>query len=775
MISRPLNYLIFTAVIVVISVIVFPFPIRLLEMYSAAGEFDLASEQAAKMLKEEGDARPAFNFMASRAAAEGDPDSLVLYLLRLGRVSVNKPQTYQRLSDVYMWMGKPEQAVNALESKLVIEPGDQKALLDLTDMYQTMDQPDSLARIVEMRLALKPDDLDLTNYLASLQSLLGNFNREIELRRRILDLDPKDHGNLRRLGGLYLATGQTQKGLDEFIKLMDQDPGNTTLAEAALALVVGGASKTHWLKLKDRIIAAMGDYGEVLHQAAHTALANDRADFGAWLVSQLVLEHPRDIAALDLAVELYRRNNQTAQAVDLVERISLEQPDNPALLERLVRLNLEINNSRAAFIALKGLLTLRPDSPREWEQFLKVATWTKDSNDELAALRMRLQHAPRDVKALKRLIDLAQDLGKAQEAKDALIRLAKLGKVKDYKKRLASLERRIKYGSLKPQPIGETPKDAAQRAGGRESAAKQTPPEMAPPELPEDLESIRAMLTKDPRDAELLDHYLKVASYTPLESKDIAHLKKLAENSKDHGLLKRVGKALVAGNKVPHAIPVIEKLARLRPKDGAVRRDLAKYYSWTDQSHKRLLVLLELVELDPQSHQLRLEVVAAALSLGKHQVALEHALWLRERGKLDHEGHLTLAEAYVLQDQKQGALDICGELLKLNAAPKLLARAGEIALGLERPRLARALFAAAMRKAPGQHLYLKQMALAEMALGRAEKAVLLMQAYTRRHRDYEAHYLLGEYLASLGRKAEAQNQFLQAQNLMNRETRVARP
>ena len=58
MISRPLNYAIFTLVIIITSIIVFPYPIRLLEMYSAAGEFDLASLQAAEMLEKEGRRAP---------------------------------------------------------------------------------------------------------------------------------------------------------------------------------------------------------------------------------------------------------------------------------------------------------------------------------------------------------------------------------------------------------------------------------------------------------------------------------------------------------------------------------------------------------------------------------------------------------------------------------------------------------------------------------------------------------------------------------------------
>ena len=239
--------------------------------------------------------------------------------------------------------------------------------------------------------------------------------------------------------------------------------------------------------------------------------------------------------------------------------------------------------------------------------------------------------------------------------------------------------------------------------------------------------------------------------------------------------MRKIIDALVAGDKVPHAIEVLQRLAKLRPRDKEARLELAKYYSWTDRPQDRFEVLLELLALEPESLERRREIMAEARNLERRDVVLQQAIWLQRRGQLDHEGQLSLAEAYIEQKQPQKAMAICKGILDQNASGAVLARAGEMAMGQEYHRLAHALLTEALRKDPAQERVLKQLALAEMALGRAEKAIMLMQAYTRRHADFEAHYILGEYLNGMGRKKEALRQFKLAQALMVKSQRTAKP
>ena len=234
--------------------------------------------------------------------------------------------------------------------------------------------------------------------------------------------------------------------------------------------------------------------------------------------------------------------------------------------------------------------------------------------------------------------------------------------------------------------------------------------------------------------------------------------------------------AELAGRRDQLPLAVTNYLAAARAtRDPGVAERATRVAMFAQDKDGSLTAAALWVALAPEALDARHIYAVLLLRAGRQDETLEQIVALSKLAeKSSGQGLNTVAELLAREKDKELAIKVMERLVStqrddpkaLFALAHLLARAGEIALELERPRLARNLLALAMDREPQQHRFLKLLAMAEMASGRTERAVKILRAYTRRQADYQAHYLLGEYLSSLGRYQEAQKEFKQAQILM---------
>ena len=800
MIVRPANYAIFSIAVVFVSIIVFPFPIRLLEMYSKAGEYELASQQAEIIARQEGDNRMSLRFWASRADARGDPGQLINYLKRLERVSYEKPLNLQRMAEVYMWSGQPQKAAGVLEEKIRLQPDDKKGLDMLSDLYQVLDQPAKLAAVLEALLRLQPGNSELVQWLLSLYSQLGRVDDELALRLKLLEQKPDDLQNIVRLGGLYLASGKIEPGLKRLEPLLGREKKSRTAAEAVLALIINSGSEAKWRGYKGGLLQAFGGAAALADQVNQESTVQDRAGIGARIATELARENPRQHSILGIAVDLYRLGGQIGLATRMAADVARLNPADPVLARTEAELYLESQDYDGALKALRRLVGIKPDSDQAWEELYKVSSWSENPLDVISARLLRAGRFPKDTQNLDRLVDLARNAERYELAKETLMKLGELKqKDKAYHERMARLDEAIRWkqqdepklamAAPEQSPDGEPhtvqpgeqteksamPQPASSAAGPAEpestskpaqAAEFETPAEPEEPALPQGVNELRKLALAKPKDAEVFRAYLDAVQGGQAGKADFDYLHKLVKKTRSPALLRSIGKSLVAADQVLRALPAFEKLARIRPRDPDVRRELAKYYSWHDMPARRLAVLKELAALEPENAGIRLELFEAAIASSDQKIILSLGAWLHGRGKLEPGRSLDLADAYIKAKRLKDALGICRQTLRCKAGAGVLVRAGWMAMDHGQPRLGQALFAKAVKASPGKPEYLKNLALAQMASGQTHRAVLTMQAYTRRKKDYEAHFLLGEILSGLGRKQAAKLEYQKAQTLL---------
>ena len=262
--------------------------------------------------------------------------------------------------------------------------------------------------------------------------------------------------------------------------------------------------------------------------------------------------------------------------------------------------------------------------------------------------------------------------------------------------------------------------------------------------------------------------YLEMAAANPLPPGELAYIKHLRDTTSNTRLLDRLGQVFLARDMVPEAIVAYEKIAALQPRDKAVRLKLAQYYLWVNAPDNHMAVLREVLALDPNDAEARLALAEAAMAQQRFALAYEQYMWLQERNLLKPEHQLALVDVLIQRREKEKALRILKSFVtgRLVKAADLHA-AGQYALTLEEYYVAKALFNAAIAADPARFGVYKSMAIADMGLGRSDRAIVDIRRYLKYdEKDFEAYFLLGEYLLHQGRRAAAMESYAEAERLI---------
>ncbi len=780
MIAKPRNYLLFTAAVVGVGLAVFPYPQRLFEMYLAVGRLELAEKQASIVINTQGGNRRVLSFLARQAEKAGDPEVLIDYYRRMIEIDPKNPANYQHLADTYIWSGQPDLATSVLEDKLKLTPGDLKTLWRLADLYVLLDRPKDLIRVDERLLDYAEDKTAIAQRLAYHYSLAGMIDKELALRRELAGLEPDDKPNLRRLAELFEMAGLGREGLTYFAARLRRDPHDPELARLALGLAVAAGGLADWEKAAQDLERALGGRRKLAAALVEAARARNRTAFAGRILADYALAHPDQTWLAEAAVELFKEADALDQAVELLRKLTRARPGDERLALKTARLELENNDPAGAYDTLSRLVEARPQAEEAWRELLRIAGWTGRPDDERRALVKRLEHRPDDLAALERLAAAAMAEQAWPEAEKALRRLTAarpkearywrmLGRLYQWSER-PKMARRAYLKLAELGAANEEEKDFLARTAPPPpavGAAKPPPAVEVEPEPPLTLARLRARLQKKPGDRRTLSAYLEMAGYTELAPEDVAFLRRLAKRTDRPELLERIGRVFLARDMVAEALPPFEKLARLRPGDRKILRELAQYYDWAGRPAGKLKALERLIALSPADAELRLSAARSAVALGDDKAAASHYLWLEEHARLAPAERAYLADLLARTGQKSLSLALCRKILSAVAADaRTLQTAGETALRLDSFRLAAALLKAARRKDPGRIELLKPLAQAELALGRKERAAAVLRLYVRSKPDYEALFQLGEILLSLGRRREAMARFAQAEKLI---------
>ena len=359
-------------------------------------------------------------------------------LLELQKADVLQPSTFEilyNLGQAYLLDDQYSKAQLQLSRALTLKPDSAEALYLLAQAHWKQSQPlDALDALVRAR-KLAPENIEIILLMAQISIAQGYFEDAIPLLQKGLEIAPQRTDLRSALGESYFKADQIEKAIDEFQKVVTNQPSTRAWAYLGLSHTYLG-----------RFDPAKQDFQNCLRLDPHSSfclfylgyIAERQGDTaGAAVIFQQVLHSDPDFAdaLLELA-SLRIEASQYSQAEALLRRyIRVSRDPAPgyyklAVVERKLHNTAEANRDLAQFQALsKNAATtsyLYEDLFDYLDQRSQLSSRARDRQD-LSELLDQLNKHPEQPEVLYML---AQAYLRAGNVADARSTIAQLDQVK---------------------------------------------------------------------------------------------------------------------------------------------------------------------------------------------------------------------------------------------------------------------------------------------------------------------------------------------------------
>ncbi|WP_432736738.1 tetratricopeptide repeat protein [Maridesulfovibrio sp. FT414] len=313
--------LLFVLIIIGSTVLIYPFPRDMVELYLEGGEVSKATDLIDQLLEE-------------------DPDDLELLTVA---------------SDVYLVRGLPDKAIASLNRVLEHKPRDRAVLEKLVQVYEWNVMPTEAMRTWERIAAI------LVNEEQPLKKLVMYY--------RYYNMLPQEVGAIKRLNSLQ-AVGEFT---DRFLKALNREIGR-------LGEELSAAGEDPYLEYLIRGIFVVGEqfraameYENVINPLQYTIyveeyfLAMDRVEEGYSFAASL----DDDTGGIDNRLQLVKVLGWTGQyalGLEYAQRLYREKPESVPLLTEMAWMARTVGRYDLAETALEQLVRVEPDNNEHQEQ-----------------------------------------------------------------------------------------------------------------------------------------------------------------------------------------------------------------------------------------------------------------------------------------------------------------------------------------------------------------------------------------------------------------------
>lgn len=143
-------------------------------------------------------------------------------LVKLG----STPAAHLLLGDVRLAQKKSPEAEAEFRKVLQLAPGLVPAQIAVGKALQAQGRNEEAIRYLEAAVQAGGNNLDLWASLGSVNRRAGNFQRAVEVHRRVVELAPRQPLGYNLLGADHFATGQWDQSIEDYSNALSVAPGN---------------------------------------------------------------------------------------------------------------------------------------------------------------------------------------------------------------------------------------------------------------------------------------------------------------------------------------------------------------------------------------------------------------------------------------------------------------------------------------------------------------------------------------------------------------------
>jgi tetratricopeptide (TPR) repeat protein len=465
---------------------------------------DDAEAKANLALKQEPENTEALMLAASVAVSREQPQKALDLLAKVRSLDPGKISAYLLQSNIEVQQQRPEAAAATLEAGLKANPKAVELYLARARLSDRQKQFDQGEAALLKALELEPNSPKLQAELVRHYSLAGQWEKAEQALRRNLSLEPDKEGHALELARFLAGRGRPQEAEQTLKDFVSRHPENFSarfaLADFYASTGRGGKSAT----VLREIIAQdpSGPRGlEAKNKLARLRLSQWRLEEVEKLVSEVLKDNPKDMAALQTQGLVALAKEDGLKAVNNFRIITQDQPTNPEAWLLLARAHLLNNEPEQAKEMAKKALELKPDYLEARNFLYGLFLQAKDYPGAIQTIKGYLRLNETDVanlSALGEVYALKGDSAQARSTFQKIVNLEPQNPLGYYKLGLLSREQKHPEQALKylRMALDRNPNylPALQNEVGIYLEQKQ--PEKA-------LEAVRQTLARSPKNAQL--------------------------------------------------------------------------------------------------------------------------------------------------------------------------------------------------------------------------------------------------------------------------------
>jgi putative PEP-CTERM system TPR-repeat lipoprotein len=650
--------------------------------------------------------------------------------------------------DALMGTNEPQQAKEAYDQALALQPGSGSALIGQARYAMAHKDIEGAQRFLDEAVAKDGSNPDVYMARGALFGAQGKTDDALKAYGEALKINPRLQPGLIERAYIEIntkkfaeakadidAAGKVQPGLivtyaqalldfsqgnntaarDGLLKILRAAPDHlpSTLLSGAVDLNLGSNQQAEQ-KLRKYVEAVPGNlYARKLLGQAQLKLGH--ADDVLLTVTPAMRDHADDVQLLVMAGEANMQLGSFAKAVDLLQNAAKLQPQAAPLRASLGMARMSMGDTAKGVADLEQAVALDPKAIRPATSLIQAYASTKQPEKALAAAQELVKQAPGDPQAYTLLGSLYLSKGDVQNARASLEKAVAIKP--DFfpaVNNLAQLDMRDKNVSAARKRfegiLAIDKKNYAALASLAEISMIENKPADATAFLQkavaENGDAVEPALT-------LAGHYLRIKE--PAKAVELLRKYQTA-NATNANLLDMLGQAQMASNDLNGALESFSKLATVMPKSGAAQVHLAAVHAAMKNNTAAADDLRRAVDVQPDYAPARVAQAELAMRSGKPDEAI----------------------AIARQVQKRNDKNPLGFALE-----------GEMQMFMKKPALAQAPFekAFALSKSPQS---LMKLASAMDANGKNAAALAMVQQYSREHPEdlLSAMYIANQQMAA---------------------------
>jgi tetratricopeptide (TPR) repeat protein len=497
------------------------------QTFASAGRLEQAARQWRQTLQQRLDDPNLCIRLAGLYALYQQPEEAVALFEKAIELEPTELRHYSDLAAYLRAQERPEDAGDVIARAESSSAGDPGRIADVAGMWREHRDLDRARGAIDAALALQPDDPQLHYRLADLQLAQEQEEAAVETLHHVLHI--ADEGNLRRSASeRLLRLFQRGERLNELVALeqaaIEADPTDpiphVILGKAFVVMRLPDQAEEHYQRLL--VLEPERDDARV----ALARLAENRSDFAGALAHYDALIEARPQARrrwLDSIARIHLARYDQDKAFECYQEILASSPDNPAAFREVATSYQRLGMIDEASDCLRQAVRLDPDDHRTrlrladlYRQLGELRSAEREVlaamesdedrivsdartsyyellssagrvNDEVKALRTRVEDNPYDIEAPLVLTDiyvreleyelaievLDRLLGYQPDQTDLLLERGRLlGLLERYDEAIAVYERLWKMKGVDREDLALSIADAALEDGDRDKAAQ---------------------------------------------------------------------------------------------------------------------------------------------------------------------------------------------------------------------------------------------------------------------------------------------------------------